>query len=108
MLLWVLSDWHLDRRRGAFNPPRPAFDVLVVAGDVSDTMKGALDAVSAVAAGKPAIFVPGRLEFFMPGPQEAKVSGALAYAETLGVTLLERSAADVEGVRFAGTTLWTS
>lgn len=108
MRLWILSDWHLNRRRGDFNPPRPAFDVLVVAGDVSDTMKAALEAVSALAAGKPAVFVPGPLEYFLPGPEEAKVEGALAYAKTLGVTLLKRSAAEVEGIRFAGATLWTS
>lgn len=107
MKLWVLSDWHLNRRRGAFAPPRPAFDVLVVAGDVTDTVKGAVEHVAALAEGKPAILVPGPLEFFFPGPESAKVEGARLYAQTIGVTLLERSAADLEGVRFAGATLWS-
>jgi hypothetical protein len=32
--LWVISDWHMEQRL-VFDPPPPAFDVLVVAGDVS-------------------------------------------------------------------------
>ena len=34
--LWILSDWHMEGRCGGFAPPRPDFDVLVVAGDVSN------------------------------------------------------------------------
>ena len=72
MKLWVLSDWHLNRHRGAFAPARPVFDVLVVAGDVTDTVKGAVEAVAALAGGAPAVLVPGPLEFFMPGPSPPK------------------------------------
>jgi 3',5'-cyclic AMP phosphodiesterase CpdA len=60
--LWVLSDWHMERRI-TFDPPRPAFDVLVVAGDVSNRLEEAIRMVAALAAGKPAIFVAGNHEW---------------------------------------------
>ena len=36
--LWVLSDLHLETALfpDAYDPPRPAFDVLVAAGDIWD------------------------------------------------------------------------
>ena len=58
MRLWVISDWHMEQRI-TFDPPRPAFDVLVVAGDVSDLITRSIRMVSALAAGKPAVFVAG-------------------------------------------------
>ena len=67
MRLWVLSDWHMEQRI-VFDPPRPAFDVLVVAGDVSDLITRSIRMVSALAAGKPAVFVAGNHEWWA-GPE---------------------------------------
>jgi hypothetical protein len=48
------------KQRVVFDPPRPAFDVLVVASDVSNALEEAIRMVGALAAGKPAIFVAAR------------------------------------------------
>jgi predicted phosphodiesterase len=79
--LWVLSDLHLEAvpHPEAFRPVRPAFDVLVVAGDVwQGDSRRALETVATLADGKPAVFVMGNYD----------------------------SEAEVAGISFVGGTLW--
>ena len=52
MKLWILSDWHPEMRL-AFDPPRPAFDVMVCAGDVEEPITRAIQMVAALAGGQP-------------------------------------------------------
>jgi hypothetical protein len=105
--LWVLSDWHMEQRI-VFDPPRPAFDVLVVAGDVSNALEEAIRMVGALAAGKPAIFVAGNHEWWGDRrSREEKLAAAHAASGKHGVHFLECNAVDIDGVRFAGATLWT-
>ena len=107
MRLWVVSDWHMEQRI-TFDLPRPAFDVLVVAGDVSNVLEEATRMVAALAAGKPAIFVAGNHEWW--GDQrsrEEKLTAAHASAAKHGVHFLECDVINIAGVRFAGATLWT-
>lgn len=106
--LWVMSDLHLEavRHPDAFRPVRPAFDVLVVAGDVweGDTDR-ALRTVIGLACGKPAVFVLGNHEFW--DREVAHERGvARRAAARHGVVLLDDSEATVAGVRFVGGTLW--
>jgi predicted MPP superfamily phosphohydrolase len=105
--LWVLSDWHMEQRI-VFDPPQPAFDVLVVAGDVSNALEEAIRMVAALAAGKPAVFVAGNHEWWGDERSRAeKLTAAHASAARHGVHFLEGNAVDIAGVRFAGATLWT-
>jgi Icc-related predicted phosphoesterase len=106
--LWVLSDLHLEAVRypEAFQPVRPAFDVLVVAGDIWEgDSERALRIVARLAGGKPAVFVMGNHEHW-DGVLHRGLAEAKRQAERLGVTLLDGNAVDLAGVRFLGGTLW--
>ena len=54
MKLSCISDLHLEQR-AVFDPPRPEFDVLVVAGDVSENIEEAIHVTAKLAGGKPAV-----------------------------------------------------
>jgi predicted phosphodiesterase len=105
MKLWVISDWHMEQRR-EFIPPRPNFDVLVVAGDVSNDIVESIDFTAAVADGKPSIFVAGNHEFWDYSTAEEALDAGREAASRCSITFLERSTADIDGVLFAGATLW--
>jgi predicted phosphohydrolase len=99
----VLSDLHLGF--GAFVPPRPAADVVVLAGDV-DTGQRGFRWVQQAWDATPVIYVPGNHEYYGEAlPQlTAKLQAAGA---DWPVRVLERSAVVLDGVRFLGCTLWT-
>jgi predicted ATPase/Icc-related predicted phosphoesterase len=106
--LWILSDLHLEAvpHPEAYRPPRPEFDVLVVAGDMWEGDIGrALETVARLADGKPGVFVLGNGEASGSDWQSARALAARA-AKRLGITLLDDSEAEVAGVRFVGGTLW--
>jgi predicted ATPase/predicted MPP superfamily phosphohydrolase len=106
--LWVLSDLHFEAvpHPEAYRPARPEFDVLVVAGDVWEgDPRRALEFCSALAAGKPVVFVMGNHEFWQ-GELRQERNVARQAAQDLGVTLLDDSEAAVAGVNFVGGTLW--
>ncbi len=106
--LWTLSDLHLEAvpHPEAFRPQRPAFDVLVVAGDVweGDVCR-ALETVAALANGKPAVFVMGNHELWNSELQRVRDVARRA-AKRLGITLLDDNEAEVAGLSFVGGTLW--
>ena len=106
--LWVLSDLHLEAvpHPEAFRPERPAFDVLVVAGDVweGDTCR-VLETVATLADGKPAVLVMGNHEPWRGELQQERDEARRA-AKRLGITLLDDSEAEVAGLSFVGGTLW--
>jgi len=103
-----LSDLHLDAvpHPEAFRPERPAFDVLVVAGDIweGDTCR-ALETVAALANGKPAVFVMGNRELWRSEVQRERDVARRA-AKPLGITLLDDSEVEIAGLCFVGGTLW--
>ncbi|EKF42410.1 metallophosphoesterase [Nitratireductor indicus C115] len=107
--LWVLSDLHLETipYPNAFQPQRPDFDVMVVAGDVwQGDCRRAFQFLAQLSGGKPVVFVLGNHEHW-----NGALSDGLAMARTLaiehGVTLLEGETISIAGCRFIGTTLWT-
>jgi predicted ATPase len=105
--LWILSDLHLEAvpHPEAFRPPRPDFDVLVVAGDVwgGDIVR-ALETVARLGGGKPAVFVLGNGDASGSDWHGARTLAART-AKRLGITLLDDSEAEVAGVCFVGGTL---
>ena len=106
--LWVMSDLHLEAvpHPEAFRPTRPAFDVLVAAGDVWEGSSArALAIVAELAGGKPAVFVLGNHEPWHRDLAEERAAACRA-AERHGITLLDDDEAECAGVRFVGGTLW--
>jgi predicted phosphodiesterase len=108
-LLWILSDLHEEISPDAvrrFEPPE--FDILVCAGDVCEgDVRGCIDGVARVADGRPAVMVLGNHDLYgLPIDRAALVAQRIG--EPLGIHVVERSAVEVGGLRFAGGTLWQS
>ena len=101
--LHVISDVH--REFGAYElPPDLDFDILVAAGDIGE----AEASVKWLAqCGKPVVYVMGNHEFYGREFDDV-VKAARAAARGTRVKVLERTAVTLQGVRFLGTTLWTS
>lgn len=107
--LWILSDLHLEALPypDEFRPEPPAFDVLVVAGDVWQGDPGHAFAVLRRLAGdKPVVFVIGNHEHWN-GVVDETLLLAHVLADRAGITLLDGTSASIAGCRFAGTTLWS-
>lgn len=107
--LWILSDLHEEESvDGARAFERPDFDILVVAGDVFESdPRACVESVARIADGRPAVMTLGNHDLYgLPVDRAAIVARRIG--TDLGVHVLERSMADVSGLRFAGGTLWES
>ena len=118
MKIQLLSDLHLETHPDFAPEPAPGADVLVLAGDI-----GSYQAGSALSAAGDADFGLGRFSprhgwpvpvLFVPGNHEydgldfdATHARLQETCARLGITLLERETAVLQGVRFVGTTLWS-
>lgn len=104
MRLWIVSDLHCDA--SLWSPAAvPAHNILVVAGDVSNSPEGAIAELQRIAQFTPApiIFVPGNHDFF-----GSRLDDAFDGLVTGGVHVLRPGApVEIGGVRFVGSTLWT-
>lgn len=105
--LWILSDLHEENSPGMvrrFDPPE--FNILVCAGDVCEgDVRGCVEGVARAAAGRPAVMVLGNHDYYgLPVDRAALVAWKIGLP--LGVHVLERSAVEIGGLRFAGGTLW--
>ena len=109
MKLYVISDLHTDvcRFKFTFPDPMPDYDVAVIAGDVCEDMVKAVKWLGASPLrGKPIIYVAGNHEFYGEKMDTNRVKAA-KIANDHGVTILQDSHVDIDGVRFIGATLWT-
>ncbi len=97
MKLWIFSDLHRDFGKRHLEPPSD-IDVIIAAGDIQD------DAYLAeLADWKPVVAVAGNHEFYGHCHSER-----LATLRSIpGVHFLENDVAEIDGVFFAGATLWT-
>lgn len=105
-----MSDLHLETLPypDAFNPARPAFDVLVAAGDIWEgDCNRAFKMLTDLAQGKPVIFVMGNHEHWN-GVLDEDLAQAKLLARQHGVTLLDGEAVTIAGCHFVGGTLWTN
>jgi predicted MPP superfamily phosphohydrolase len=101
MRLWIFSDLHLEKG-SAFAPLPPAFDCLVCAGDLWNDIGQSIATVAKLAQGRPSILVAGNHEYWSDDPIEI----GRILAEHDGVHLLECDTATIDGITFAGATLW--
>lgn len=107
--LWILSDLHLETLPYPenFRAEPPAFDVLVVAGDIWEADPGrACGVLRRLAGDKPIVFVMGNHEHWN-GVVDEDLILAKALAARAGITLLDGGSAIHAGCRFLGTTLWS-
>lgn len=113
MRLRVVSDLHFEFQRDNGKSlmkdlvKDSAFDVLVVAGDLTsaERLTSGLECVAA-ATDKPIIYVLGNHEYY-GGSFKSVLEEARAFAaEHLHLHLLEEDALTIQGQRFVGCTLW--
>ncbi len=109
MLLWVLSDLHLESTHGWDLPApdkRPQYDVLVIAGDLTTRMERGVAWVRERIADRPVIYVSGNHEAYGTD-WKATIEKARAAAAGSNIHILDNDSCVIGDVTFAGTTLWT-
>jgi Icc-related predicted phosphoesterase len=103
MRIRLLSDLHLEF--SPFDPPVADADVVVLAGDTHVGSRGVQWAGRAFGAA-PVIYVMGNHEYY--GEAHPALLDEIRYkAGSTRLLLLENQAAEIAGVTFLGTTLWT-
>lgn len=109
MRIWPLSDLHLESSPSWDLPPkpdRPAFDVLVMAGDLIPRAERGVRWILERVPDKPCVFIMGNHESY-----GADINRTLDKARkaALGSCLhvLSDDFVDIDGIEFAGGTLWT-
>jgi hypothetical protein len=114
--LLVVSDLFVNRAPVEWPAEMPAFDAMVVAGDVSADIETSLTwcawARDGVGQGRPLVFVPGDADLRGPGPMREALRYAKERAAGLGIVLLADSTVRLDdgsgrGVHVVGSTLWT-
>jgi 3',5'-cyclic AMP phosphodiesterase CpdA len=109
MRLWILSDLHLELTRGwdlPFPDERPAFDVLVVAGDLTTRMERGVAWLRDRVTDRPVIYVSGNHEAY-GRDIDRTIEKARAAADGSNIHVLENEAVAIGGTTFIGCTLWT-
>lgn len=118
MKLQLLSDLHLEVQPDRVFEPLADTDLLVLAGDIGADKEGSLLPPGDFGLTRfsplpqfggwprPVVFVPGNHEY--DGQDfDAAHDRLRRLCDRLGIAWLERQALVLDGVRFAGTTLWT-
>jgi predicted phosphodiesterase len=109
VLLWILSDLHLESTRGWDLPPvdaRPNYDVMVVAGDLIPRMERGVRWLAQRAIDKPVVYVHGNHEAF-GADIDRTVDKAREAARGTSIRVLQDDACVIDGVTFVGATFWT-
>lgn len=106
MLIWLLSDLHLEMSIWDLPEERPEFDVLVIAGDLIPRAERGVKWLRERFPNSHVVFVLGNHERYgadyditMKKAREAAV-GSLVH-------VLENEAVVIDGVEFVGATFWT-
>jgi len=102
MKIRVFSDLHLEFY--AFEPAEVSADVVVLAGDIHNGHYG-LGWARRAFPDTAIVYVMGNHEFY-DDDIDAVLKRARREAAALGIHLLEKDQAVIDGVRFLGTTLW--
>jgi len=120
MKLRIVSDlhteFHADRGETLLGEVTSSnevdYDVLVVAGDLSDSERliRSLELLCRGTDGRPIVYVPGNHEFYGPAGLRHHLIARVRIVEKVHshFNLLDTEVLDIDGVRFLGTTLWFS
>ncbi|MBV5268846.1 MAG: metallophosphoesterase [Afipia sp.] len=109
MLLWVMSDLHVELTRGWDLPAgaaRPHFDVLVVAGDLMPRMERGVKWLLERVTDHPVIYVAGNHEAYGTDLDRTIEKARIAAAGT-NVYILENDSVIISGTVFLGAIGWT-
>lgn len=109
MLLWVLSDLHLELTRGWDLPSdaaRPHFDVLVMAGDLTPRMERGVQWLLERVRDHPVIYVAGNHEAY-GADLDRTIEKARIAALGTNVHILENDSVTISGTVFLGAIGWT-
>jgi predicted phosphodiesterase len=111
MRAWIFSDLHLNANAGspwAPPEPRPAHDVVIIAGDICQGLGRGVRWISERGLNrKPVIYVPGNHEYYVCDFDIERAAGRAAAAELPNIHVLDRDAVVIDGITFLGATLWT-
>lgn len=109
MKIWIVSDLHLDH--SPLTPPQvPDHDVMVIAGDVSNSREDALIELINLRARthRPIVFVPGNHDLGGGTLDAFYADSESMLLKAKGIYVLPRGYDTIiDGVRFVGATLWT-
>src|SRR3979490_2281137 len=109
MLLWILSDLHLELTQGWDLPSeadRPDFDVLVIAGDLIPRAERGVKWLAERVADRPVIFVAGNHEAYS-ADVDRTVEKAKEAAAGTSIYVIQNETVRIGDVTFVGATLWT-
>jgi len=105
--IWILSDLHRDVGVPWSPASIPVTDVAVIAGDVGEGIEGSLSWLArAIRPHMRVVFVAGNHEHYR-GCMPDELARGRSVAASLGIDFLEDEATWIDGVAFAGCTLWT-
>jgi predicted phosphodiesterase len=104
MKIHLLSDLHIEF--SDYQLSIQDADVLVLAGDIGNGLNGLKYAAKYKKYYKHILYIPGNHEFY--NEHLSKLSIELSnVSKDLGITLLDNSSVDIDGIDFIGSTLWT-
>lgn len=109
MLLWILSDLHLEATRGWDLPKgdaRPDFDVLVIAGDLIPRMERGVKWILERVNDRPVILIGGNHESYGQDI-DRDLAKARAAAAGTNVFVMENDKVEIDHVMFYGAVGWT-
>ena len=109
MLLWIVSDLHLELTRGWDLPSgdaRPRFDAMIIAGDLVPRMERGIAWLLERVPDRPVLYVAGNHEGY-GCDVDRTVEKAKRAAEGSKVVVLQNETIRLGSVTFAGATLWT-
>jgi predicted phosphodiesterase len=111
MRAWIFSDLHLDVNRAypfRLPEPRPAHDVVIIAGDVREGMASSVRWIVEQGLNEhPVIFVGGNHEFYRYDRHRELAEGRTEAERHRNIHLLECDVITIGEVLFIGATLWT-
>ncbi len=107
MLIWLLSDLHLEMSVWDLPQDRPRFDVLVIAGDLIPRAERGVRWLLKRFPNSHIVYVLGNHERY-GADYDITLKKAREAAIGSLVHVLENEAVEIGGVEFVGTTLWTN
>jgi len=109
VLLWILSDLHLELTRGWDLPSgdaRPRFHILVIAGDLIPRMERGVKWLRERVPDRPVIYIAGNHEGY-GCDIDRTIEKAKEAAAGTSIHVLQDESVRIGNITFAGATLWT-